>query len=110
MSDLLKPQPPPKIGVDSIEVWPSFIEAHGHELPLNLVTLMRLRNEQGICKYGAPLTTNNGRDALTDAFQEALDLCVYLHQADLERGRASEHLRRAIAVTLALFWRLDGKP
>ena len=27
----------------------------------------------------------NGRDALVDAFQEALDLCVYLRQAIYER-------------------------
>lgn len=40
----------------------------------------------GIAKYGEPLTTNNGRDSMLDAYQEALDMCVYLKQALLERG------------------------
>ena len=36
-------------------------------------------------EYGTPLMTNNGRDALMDAFQEALDCVMYLAQAILER-------------------------
>ena len=36
-------------------------------------------------KYGTLLQTNNGRDALMDAYQEALDLVMYLRQAILER-------------------------
>jgi len=36
-------------------------------------------------KYGTYLETNNGRDALMDAYQEALDLCMYLRQAIEER-------------------------
>lgn len=41
--------------------------------------------EDGKLKYGTYLMTNNGRDALIDAYQEALDLCMYLRQALLER-------------------------
>jgi len=44
------------------------------------------RAQQGKAKYGTYLCTNNGRDALFDAYQEALDLCMYLRQAILERG------------------------
>lgn len=43
------------------------------------------RAEAGKLKYGTYLETNNGRDALMDAFQESLDLCMYLAQAILER-------------------------
>jgi hypothetical protein len=35
----------------------------------------------GHVKYGERLKANNGRDALWDAYQEALDLAMYLRQA-----------------------------
>jgi hypothetical protein len=38
------------------------------------------RDRVGRAKYGTPLQANNGRNALVDAYQEALDLCVYLRQ------------------------------
>lgn len=43
------------------------------------------RKVEGIAKYGTPLQGFNGRDALADAYQEALDLCQYLRQALYER-------------------------
>lgn len=43
------------------------------------------RNMAGKKKYGTYLRPFNGRDALVDAYQEALDLCVYLRQAIYER-------------------------
>lgn len=39
----------------------------------------------GIQRYGRPLQTFNGRDALKDAYEEALDLVHYLKQAIMER-------------------------
>ena len=42
---------------------------------------MQDRDETGRKKYGVPLQAFNGRNALIDAYQEALDLCVYLRQA-----------------------------
>lgn len=39
------------------------------------------RRQSGIAHYGTELVTNNGRNALIDAYQEALDLVVYLRQA-----------------------------
>ena len=39
----------------------------------------------GIKEYGHPLETFNGRDALWDAYQEALDLVMYLRQELLQR-------------------------
>lgn len=35
----------------------------------------------GIRRYGQPLQPFNGRDPLRDAYEEALDLCVYLRTA-----------------------------
>ena len=46
---------------------------------------MRARVAKGATEYGEPLTTGNGRDALWDAYEEALDLCMYLRQAIEER-------------------------
>lgn len=39
---------------------------------------MRERDRIGREKYGVPLTPGSGRDSLVDAYQEALDLAVYL--------------------------------
>lgn len=39
----------------------------------------------GEAKYGTRLQPNNGRDFLVDAYQEALDLVVYLRGAIYER-------------------------
>lgn len=46
---------------------------------------LELRKQVGIETYGRPLQANNGRDALQDAYEEALDLACYLKQAIEER-------------------------
>ncbi len=46
---------------------------------------MRARDQLGRKRYGTPLQADNGRDALRDAYEESLDLCVYLRQAIAER-------------------------
>ena len=46
---------------------------------------LKARAEMGKEHYGEYLRTDNGRDALQDAYEEALDLCMYLKQALLER-------------------------
>lgn len=46
---------------------------------------LRYRKQEGIKKYGVPLQAGNGRDALQDAYEEALDLAQYLKQAIEER-------------------------
>lgn len=43
------------------------------------------RDQSGREKYGVPLKAHNGRDTLLDAYQEALDLAVYLRTAIYER-------------------------
>lgn len=41
---------------------------------------LEVRRKAGTEKYGTELMTHNGRDALVDAYQECLDLAVYLRQ------------------------------
>lgn len=43
------------------------------------------RVQMGQQKYNTTLQANNGRDALMDAYQEAIDLVMYLRQAIAER-------------------------
>lgn len=42
------------------------------------------REQLGIERYGTFVQAHNGRDALLDAYQELLDLAVYLKQALVE--------------------------
>lgn len=65
-------QPAP-VANDRPAVWPAVIKD------------METRDQLGRQRYGVPLQPNNGRDALRDAYEEALDLAVYLKQAILER-------------------------
>lgn len=68
-------QPPP-VPNASRPVWDMVIED------------MRERDRVGRARYGTPLQAGNGRDALADAYAEALDLVVYLKQALVERDAA----------------------
>ena len=43
------------------------------------------RYQEGVRRYGVPLQPFNGRDALQDAYEEAMDLALYLRQAIYER-------------------------
>lgn len=86
MNTLTKPQPPPIVN-GGPAVWPMVIaDVRGrwpmkHPVVRRLVKDMEARDAFGREKYGTPLQRDNGRDALADAYQEALDLCVYLKQA-----------------------------
>lgn len=48
---------------------------------------LRKRKEFGLKKYGTPLQAWNGRDALLDAYDEILDLAVYIKQCIEERKK-----------------------
>lgn len=54
------------------------------------------RNQSGIKKYGTALQAFNGRNSLIDAYQEALDLVVYLRQA-IEEKKAAVELLKSVA-------------
>ena len=51
---------------------------------------LQSRSDFGARKYGTRLQTFNGRDALKDAYQEALDLCCYLRQRIEEEERLEQ--------------------
>ncbi len=74
MDSILSSQPAPRAN-DRKPIWELVIED------------MRHRDLAGRAKYKTPLQAFNGRDALVDAYHEALDLCVYLRQAIEERSR-----------------------
>lgn len=72
---------------------PSLVEEQDAPLPNKrtpiwdlVMTDMQYLDAEGRRKYGTPLQAHNGRDALVDAYQEALDLVVYLRQAIEERA------------------------
>jgi hypothetical protein len=48
--------------------------------------ILDAQERKGIATYGTTLQTFNGRDALLDGMQEAVDLFQYLVQAKLERN------------------------
>lgn len=48
---------------------------------------IEFRKEQGNLKYGTPLMTHNGRDALRDLYEELLDALLYATQYDMEQGK-----------------------
>jgi len=52
-------------------------------LPL-VISDLESRVGVGEKEYGEPLTTHNGRNSLQDAYEEVLDLCLYLKQALME--------------------------
>lgn len=68
------------------------------ELPVLFLVVADLneRAEHGKKKYGQYLTAGDGRDHMTDAYQEALDLAMYLRQEirerELKRRRAEDAL------------------
>lgn len=71
MTDATTQQPQPKPGQDVVL--------------FHVLDDFKRRAEMGKAQYGTYLKTQNGRDALVDAYQEALDLCMYLKQTIMER-------------------------
>ncbi len=67
-----------------------FYRANSHERWIDqqrtdqILSDMRARYKLGIERYGTPLREHNGRDAVIDAYQEAIDLRMYLEQIRME--------------------------
>lgn len=66
MKDVAAPQESPKTG--------------GADIVALVIQDMNARAALGEAKYGIRLQAHNGRDPLVDAYQEALDLAIYLRQ------------------------------
>ena len=68
-----------------VDKQPPPIRNHNPALWDLVVADMQQRDQFGVAKYGTRLQGKNGRDFLADAYQEALDLVVYLRGALWER-------------------------
>lgn len=64
----------------------------GRMVGLAVVQDVLTRMDEGDRKYHTPLRTENGRDPLVDAYQEAHDLVMYLKQAILERQNSDQKM------------------
>lgn len=64
---------------------------------------MRERDAAGTAKYGTRLRPANGRDQLTDAYQESLDLAVYLRTSLVEKYDGTVKALYDEALTI-IFW------
>lgn len=64
-------------------------KVNGHPRVVDLVrTDLDARLRAGIRTYGTPLQPFNGRSALRDAYEEALDLAIYLRQLLFEENHS----------------------
>ena len=77
------------------------------------------RKQFGINKYGTALQSGNGRDMLQDAYEEVLDLAIYLrgmkdedHHLLLELQRARKErnalIETCVSLAAPLLWATDG--
>lgn len=91
--DAATPEPAPTTTIDE------YVDSVQHQAakhsPPHVAGALAQRAEEGFKKYGTFLGKDNGRDVMRDAMQEALDLVVYLKQAELEE----------IPTAQALFWK-----
>lgn len=100
------PEPPPMPNA-SIPAWPLVLEdvATGLECPSwlkqTLLEDMRARDAMGAEKYGTTLRVQDGRNSGVDAYQEALDLCVYARKRAEQTGAQAWHTITGKAVWLA---------
>jgi hypothetical protein len=88
-------------------IWPLVIaDAHTRFTFADpLIEDMAERDRIGTERYGVPLHANNGRNPLVDAYQESLDLMVYLRQA-IEEGVGGHTIRTEYDLVLRLGKRL----
>ncbi len=74
-----------------------------------VISDMRERDQVGRSRYGTPLTANNGRDQLVDAYQELLDAAVYLRAAWLEGSQTSKTYFRVLDDLLCIRHMIDER-
>ena len=56
-----------------------------NDIQSQVISDIKERRRLGVVRYGTPLQPFNGRDALRDAYEEAMDLAMYLKQMLVER-------------------------
>lgn len=109
-----KPEPAPvNRGVEVTPLLLKWLKDHGYSD--KLVKLIEARRLYGIAKYGQGLMSDDGRDTMEDARQEAADLLQYLTKAlyQIRPGPSREELNfieeilRACAAIIAELKRSD---
>jgi hypothetical protein len=109
-------QPAPK-KTDTPAVWPIVIARvrAGHYggvyMTETLAVAMAERDRIGRERYGVGLQVENGRDALRDALEEALDLCAYTAQVAAQTKCAADEAihNDAVAIAGRLVWRMVSR-
>jgi len=99
----LKEQPTPTPGTG--DLWQNLIDKED-DGPVR--DAMVVRRQIGIDRYGTTLQADNGRDALRDATEEALDLLVYLEQVRVEKGAGRELEQDRVDLLLELIVEVYG--
>lgn len=74
-------QQPASTASEGEAVWPRIFDSTAIVIPGALREAMKERHQLGLKRYGVALHVWNGRDPIVDAYQEALDLLVYVQQA-----------------------------
>ena len=92
---------------EGAEVWPLVIASR--DWPPQVVADMRARDALGRERYGKPLRVFTERDALQDAYEEALDLLAYLTQHAERFGPACRPPAGAVWMVLDLRDALDAR-
>lgn len=88
MSIATTPEPPPRGG-------------HGPSIHDLVIADVEQRKALGLEKYGTILQVGDGRRSLVDAYQEALDLAVYLRQ---ELAKRDGWVARACMTVIGWRW------
>lgn len=114
-SSAATPEPEP-LKTESPAVWPLVIRSVPTILTDGPVWLeqrlmedMQARHESGVEKYGTPLQVENGRRADVDAYQEALDLCVYSRQQVERTGLGAWRTihNEAVGLAAAILYQME---
>lgn len=99
-------------GVDVAAYLRCKLAGTGNAAAIQLCDDIEARVTKGAKEYGERLTSYNGRDALVDAYQEALDLLLYLTQLELELGKTPYDYGAVMGIVLflkrQLIWREKG--
>lgn len=109
------PEPAPQ-KTSSPAVWPLVIHSVARTLKdapawliLRLKEDMQARHEFGISKYGVPVQIESARRADVDAYQEALDLCVYSRQQVERTGLGAWRTihNEAVGLAAAILYQME---
>lgn len=100
--NIAEPEPPPRAeGAPIPELLVEWIEEH-IEKSGTVVEDVQARAEFGFKKYGQYLMSDDGRDTINDARQEAIDLLKYMYKAKI-RGEDVSKLSDVLSIIATLY-------